>query len=277
NAADVAVFDALSGKLRHVEKHLGQTPWMMLNPSNYGAHDALARSPARTLLALAGAAHLTPQPAGLPGSAADRRRAAAAVAGGSRRTCVGERRQIRRSGELSVLEVLRHRRLPVLVLRRHLQLLSTGHRRLAHHLDRHVPQPRRRPRLHRLLQRLLRENQLRQLRVQPQRARETDVPALAQQRPQLVHGQRRLQLSLLGVGDPWGRGKMSRRDERARAIGWSAVAHGAAALTALAVFAALAVASAARAADAPAPPAYPQGFASFQGNCAVCHGPAGAG
>ncbi|TLY89377.1 MAG: cytochrome c [Gammaproteobacteria bacterium] len=70
---------------------------------------------------------------------------------------------------------------------------------------------------------------------------------------------------------------MSRRDERARAIGWSAAAHGAAALTALAVFAALAVPSAARAADSPAPPAYPRGFASFQGNCAVCHGPAGAG
>ena len=32
DAADVAVFDALTGKLRHVEKHLGQTPWMMLNP-----------------------------------------------------------------------------------------------------------------------------------------------------------------------------------------------------------------------------------------------------
>ena len=32
HAADVAVLDALSGKLRHVEKHLGQTPWMMLNP-----------------------------------------------------------------------------------------------------------------------------------------------------------------------------------------------------------------------------------------------------
>jgi len=28
----VAVFDALTGKLRHVENHLGQTPWMMLNP-----------------------------------------------------------------------------------------------------------------------------------------------------------------------------------------------------------------------------------------------------
>jgi mono/diheme cytochrome c family protein len=42
------------------------------------------------------------------------------------------------------------------------------------------------------------------------------------------------------------------------------------------VLAVLAVASAAPAADAPAP-AYPQGFAGFQGNCAVCHGPAGAG
>ncbi|TLY64506.1 MAG: amine dehydrogenase, partial [Gammaproteobacteria bacterium] len=30
--ADVAVFDALSGRLRHLEKRLGQTPWMMLNP-----------------------------------------------------------------------------------------------------------------------------------------------------------------------------------------------------------------------------------------------------
>jgi len=30
-AADVAVLDARSGRLRHVEKHLGQTPWMMLN------------------------------------------------------------------------------------------------------------------------------------------------------------------------------------------------------------------------------------------------------
>jgi len=32
DAADVAVFDARSGELRHVEKHLGQTPWMLLNP-----------------------------------------------------------------------------------------------------------------------------------------------------------------------------------------------------------------------------------------------------
>jgi methylamine dehydrogenase heavy chain len=30
--SDVAVFDALSGQLRHVEKQLGQTPWLILNP-----------------------------------------------------------------------------------------------------------------------------------------------------------------------------------------------------------------------------------------------------
>ena len=61
-----------------------------------------------------------------------------------------------RSRELRVLEVLRDRRLPVLLLRRHLELLPAGYRALAHHLDRHLPQSGRRPRLHRLLQRLLR-------------------------------------------------------------------------------------------------------------------------
>lgn len=66
---------------------------------------------------------------------------------------------------------------------------------------------------------------------------------------------------------------MSRRDELVRAIGWGAAARGAAALAALA---ALAAATPARAADAPAP-TYTEGFASFQGNCAVCHGPMGAG
>ncbi|HEY0767553.1 MAG TPA: c-type cytochrome [Steroidobacteraceae bacterium] len=38
----------------------------------------------------------------------------------------------------------------------------------------------------------------------------------------------------------------------------------------------LAAAPLARAADAPSP-AYPVGFASFQANCSVCHGPTGAG
>jgi methylamine dehydrogenase heavy chain len=30
--SDVVILDALSGRVKHVEKHLGQTPWMMLNP-----------------------------------------------------------------------------------------------------------------------------------------------------------------------------------------------------------------------------------------------------
>lgn len=30
--SDLAVFDALTGKLKHVEAHMGQTPWFMLNP-----------------------------------------------------------------------------------------------------------------------------------------------------------------------------------------------------------------------------------------------------
>jgi len=30
--AQLATFDALSGQLRHIEKHVAQTPWMLLNP-----------------------------------------------------------------------------------------------------------------------------------------------------------------------------------------------------------------------------------------------------
>jgi methylamine dehydrogenase heavy chain len=30
--SDVAVFDALTGRLKHVEKQLGQTAWFLLNP-----------------------------------------------------------------------------------------------------------------------------------------------------------------------------------------------------------------------------------------------------
>lgn len=30
--SEVAVFDALTGRLRHVEKHLGETPWFFMNP-----------------------------------------------------------------------------------------------------------------------------------------------------------------------------------------------------------------------------------------------------
>jgi methylamine dehydrogenase heavy chain len=30
--AQLAVIDALTGRVRHIEKHLGQTPWQLLNP-----------------------------------------------------------------------------------------------------------------------------------------------------------------------------------------------------------------------------------------------------
>ena len=87
----------------------------------------------------------------------------------------------RRSTELRLLEVLRRRRLSLRLLRRFFEFLSARHHAFADHLDWNLPQPRRRPRLHHFVQRLLREGQLRQLRMQPQRAREADVPALAQQ------------------------------------------------------------------------------------------------
>ena len=32
DTADLAVFDALTGRLRHIEKNLGQTPWQLVNP-----------------------------------------------------------------------------------------------------------------------------------------------------------------------------------------------------------------------------------------------------
>jgi methylamine dehydrogenase heavy chain len=30
--SDVAVFDALTGRLKHIERRLGQSPWFFLNP-----------------------------------------------------------------------------------------------------------------------------------------------------------------------------------------------------------------------------------------------------
>jgi mono/diheme cytochrome c family protein len=62
---------------------------------------------------------------------------------------------------------------------------------------------------------------------------------------------------------------------RRRAPGARGVACGALAWAVPAVVS-LAATPAARAAEA-ASPAYPAGFGSFQANCAVCHGPAGAG
>ena len=62
---------------------------------------------------------------------------------------------------------------------------------------------------------------------------------------------------------------------RRRGAGARGVACGALAWAVPAVVS-LAATPAAHAAEAPSP-AYPAGFGSFQANCAVCHGPAGAG
>jgi mono/diheme cytochrome c family protein len=63
---------------------------------------------------------------------------------------------------------------------------------------------------------------------------------------------------------------MRRRGPLARGVARGALAW------AVPAVASLVTAPAASAADT-ASPAYPAGFGSFQGNCAVCHGPAGAG
>ena len=63
---------------------------------------------------------------------------------------------------------------------------------------------------------------------------------------------------------------MRRRGPGARGVACGALAWAVPAVVSLAAT------PAARAAEA-ASPAYPAGFGSFQANCAVCHGPAGAG
>src|SRR6185437_9966334 len=100
--------------------------------------------------------------------------------------------------------------------------------------------------------------------MQPQRAREADVPALQEQRFELVYGQRRLQLSLFRIGDSRSRGAMSRSPARSLAVRATSSAL------------ALCVIGSAAQAD-PGTPAYPEGAAAFAANCSVCHGAKGTG
>ena len=72
---------------------------------------------------------------------------------------------------LRLLALLRHRRFSVQLLRRFARQLPARHRDVAHHLDRHLPQPRRRQELRHLVQRLLRPHRLRSMPVYPQRRR----------------------------------------------------------------------------------------------------------
>src|SRR5262249_21298827 len=84
--SDLAVFDALTGRLRHITNPVAQSPGMLLNPYPRGAHDAHPRSVVRPLDALTGAAPLAPEPAGVARAAAPRRSAPAVTAGGPRQS-----------------------------------------------------------------------------------------------------------------------------------------------------------------------------------------------
>jgi methylamine dehydrogenase accessory protein MauD len=141
-----------------------------------------------------------------------RRRAAAAAGGARHRRHGGDPTQRRRSrsrpawprgrpDEVRVLASLLDRRLSLLVLWRQPDGLPARHRDGAGVLDRHLPQPGRRPRLRDLVQRLLRPRHVRALLLQPQRGRSADLPPVPQQRHQLVLGRLEPDLPLLDGAD----------------------------------------------------------------------------
>ena len=88
--------------------------------------------------------------------------------------------------DVRVLALLRDRRFSVRLLRRLRDVVSARHRARTDHVGRHLPQCRRRPQLHRFVQRLLRQELLRTLSLQPQRGRRTALPAARFERLQLV-------------------------------------------------------------------------------------------
>ena len=106
------------------------------------------------------------------------------------------------AGRVRLLALLRDRRLPVRLLRRLGHDLPARARSPRRHLGRHLPQRGRRPELHRLLQRLLRQELVRALPLQPQRGRRTAVSPSGVERLQLVRRQQREHpVSLHGFAD----------------------------------------------------------------------------
>ena len=91
-----------------------------------------------------------------------------------------------RSDQVRLLALLRHRRLALLLLRRHRHQLPARHRDVADHLDRHLPQSRRSAQLHHLVQRLLRRRGVGPLRLSEQQRRPAGGAAADQQRGDLV-------------------------------------------------------------------------------------------
>ena len=112
--------------------------------------------------------------------------------------CQGEGRP----GGLRLLALLRDRRLPVRLLWRFGHDVPARDGARADHLGRHLPQCGRWPELHRLLQRLLREERVWTLPLQPQRGRRTAVSPFGLERLQLVRRQQlERPVSLHGFAD----------------------------------------------------------------------------
>ena len=124
-------------------------------------------------------------------------RGATATADGVPAQSTGKPGGPRRPDKLRLLALLRHRRLPVQLLRRLAKRLPAWHGDVPHHLDRHLPKPSGRQELRHFLQRLLRQEQLRPLPMQPQRGRPPRLSPPSQQRHQLVHGHQVQRLPLL--------------------------------------------------------------------------------
>src|SRR5436309_7146797 len=168
------------------------------------------RSAGRGHRAAARATDVAPERARASGDGARRRGDDPTPSGGTRgrgaaplgpRRLPAERRG-GRSEELQLLAALRHRRLPLLVLRWLAERLSARHRDVARHLDRDVPESQRREGLHHLVQRLLRAVPLPPLQVHPYRGREAGLLDLEEQRSPLVLRHLEPRGPLLGGGRP---------------------------------------------------------------------------
>ena len=126
---------------------------------------------------------------------------------------------------LQLLAPLRHRRVPVLVLRRLAERVSAGHRDVAGHVDRHLPPSRRRQGLRHLVQRLLRAVALHALPLHPHRGREAGLLHVEEQRPPVVLRHEEPRGPLLG-GDR-ARGGDRSRDAGPRSPRWRCAGGGA--------------------------------------------------
>ena len=155
-----------------------------------------------------GSAPRAPSPTPPRGAACSTASAACSSAPPSSCRCCRWRARRRRRQEaadrrdrLRLLALLRGGRLPVLLLRRQHDVLPAGHLAIGCVLGRHLPQSAGRQGLPDQLQRLLRQDRLRQVHVRGGRARAAGLSDVPAQRRELVHVERVVHLPLHHVGD----------------------------------------------------------------------------